>query len=227
MARWIRSVALVALALGGCGAPSSSVPTVPSVAPSGAGSLGPFPIAGCPLGDEAACEPASAVATAIVEGDGGALVERSRADTFICSELDLALFPGCATADVLEGHAIGLAEGPIEVLAPGSYRHRLDELARRIDPGFSDELGDGRARVLGASSCGPSDPARRSHYVAWTAATALGAPVARLFGSYELTFRDDGWRVGILYLDPDRAWVPVGADPLPAIACGVRPWPSP
>jgi hypothetical protein len=36
--------------------------------------------------------------------------------------------------------------------------------------------------------------------------------------------RDDGWRIGILFLDPDRVWVPEGIGPLPLIACGVSPW---
>ena len=233
MARWIRSVAALALALGACGGPvvSSAPPSTPSPSPSAAsseaGSLGPFLEEGCPLDDEPACAPAAALAQAFVDADSGTVVDLSRLDTFTCSELDPALFPGCAAADVLEGHAVGLADGPIEVLAPGSYRRRLDDLAASVDPSFADELGDGRARILGTSSCGPADPARRSHYVAWTAATAFGAPPVRTFGMYELTFRDDGWRVGILYIDVDRIWVAEGADPLAAVACGVAPWGPP
>jgi len=229
-------VAALALALGACGGPvvssppPSSQPTpaavspTPSAASSDAGSLGPFRAEGCPLDDEPACESAAELAQAIVDADGGTIVGLSRIDTFTCSELDPALFPGCATADVLEGHAVGVADGPIEVLG---HRRRLDDLATSVDPTFVDELGDGRARILGMSSCGPSDPARRSHYVAWTAATAFGAPPVRTFGMYELTFRDDGWRIGVLYIDVDRVWVAEGADPLPAIACGVTAWGSP
>jgi hypothetical protein len=240
VARWIRSVAALALALGACGGPtgssappstpaltSAAVSPPPSAASADAGALGPFLDQGCQLDDEPACEPAAELAQAIVDGDGATIVGLSRSDTFTCSELDPALFPGCAAAEVLEGHAVGLADGPIEILVPGTYRRRLDDLAGRVDPTFTDELGDGRARVLGTSSCGPSDPARRSHYVAWTAATAFGAPPARTFGIYELTFRDDGWRIGVLYIDVDRVWVAEGADPLPAIACGVTPWGSP
>ena len=94
----------------------------------------------------------------------------SRPDVFTCADLDATIFTDCASGDVLEGHPIGTAGGNIRVFAPAAYRDELEARMKAIDPSFSDDAGTGEVRVLGTSACGPDDPARRSYYVAWTAA---------------------------------------------------------
>ena len=242
---------LLAWSLAGCGGgataePSSSAAAVPSAsppvgasfaspvspapsdAPTEVGSLGPFPPGACPVPDADVCTAAADLAQAILDGDNATIVGLSRADTFACSELDAAIFTGCETADVLEGHPIGAAGGAIEVHTPEAYLRELDALETSIEPSFTDDLGDGRARVLGTSACGPEDPARRSYYVAWMAAAARGGAAAaeRIVGLYEFTFRDDGWRIGIAYIGNLADWE-IGADRLvDDLACGVTPWPA-
>ena len=251
MSRTARLTALILIsaAVVGCGgtastpSPSSAAPTVsaaptaspstapsagqtPSALPSEAGSLGPFPVTGCPVAEPAFCAPASELAQAVVDRDSNTIVGLSRADTFRCAELDASIFPACDTADVLEGHPLGTARGTIEVYAAVPYQGELDALHMAIDPAYTDEAGDGRARVLGTSACGPDDPARRSYYIAWTAAREVASGAERLIGLYEFTFRDDGWRVGIHYVDTIEGWRIRHANPLGEIACGVAAWGS-
>ena len=205
----------------------SPEPTVsaPASAAPGIGSNGPFPLTGCPVEDEAFCAPAATLATAIVARDADAIVELSRPDVFRCDEVDASIFTGCASADVLEGHPIGTAGGPIEVFAATDYLAELDTTMAAIDPTFADAAGSGEARVLGTSACGPDDPARRSYYVAWTAALRPdGGDPERVVGLYEFTFRDDAWLVGILYIGTIAAWAESSADPLRDVGCGITPW---
>ena len=204
-------------------APSSSPPATPGAIE--VGSIGPFSAAGCPVEDPAFCTPAAAVAEAIVAGDTAAIVELSRPDVFRCADLDASIFTGCQSADVLEGHPIGTVSGSIEVFPPAAYGQELDATVEAIDPAFSDEAGNGEARVLGTSSCGPNDPERHSYYVAWTAGLGTGSGDAeRVVGLYEFTFRDDKWLVGILYLDSVDAWQARHDEPLRDVGCGVSPW---
>ena len=204
-------------------APSSSAPTTPLATE--VGSSGPFSAAGCPVQEPAFCTPAAAVAEAIVAGDTAAIVELSRPDVFQCADLDVAIFTGCQSADVLEGHPIGTVSGSIDVFPPAAYGQELDATADAIDPAFSDDAGTGEARVLGTSACGPDDPERRSYYVAWTAGLGAGSGDAeRVVGLYEFTFRDDKWLVGILYLDSVDAWQERHDEPLRDVGCGISPW---
>lgn len=130
-----------------------------------------------------ACQSAAQVAQAIVDGDHATVVELSWSDRFDCSALDAAMFPGCTSGDELVGYAFGTAAGTIDVLSADAFMARLDSVTRSIDPEFRDETGDGRARVLGTSTCGPEDPSRRSHYVAWAvAASDAGGPAERQIG---------------------------------------------
>src|SRR5688572_14124596 len=189
------TVLIVALAAcGGATGPSSESPvTIPPSAsppasplPSDVGSVGPFSSAGCPESEAAFCAPAAALAEAIVAGDTPAIVGLSRPDVFRCEDLDTSIFTGCQSTDVLEGHPIGKAGGSIEVVPASAYRGRLDATQATIDPSFSDDAGTGEARVLGTSACGPDDPARRSYYVAWTAAARAGSgDTERVIGLYE------------------------------------------
>ena len=130
---------------------------------------------GMPQSEAAFCAPAAALAEAIVAGDTPAIVGLSRPDVFRCQELDASIFTGCQSADVLEGHPIGTAGGSIEVHPESAYSEELDATKAAIDASYSDDAGTGEARVLGTSACGPDDPARRSYYVAWTAAVRAGS----------------------------------------------------
>ena len=223
-------------AMAGCGgttgspsnAPATIAPSASPTAtplPSEVGSIGPFSPAGCPESETAFCTPAAAVAEAIVAGDMAAIVALSRPDVFRCEDLDVSIFTGCESADVLEGHPIGTAGGSIEVLPDSAYHDELEATKAAIDPSFRDEHGNGEARVLGTSACGPDDLARRSYYVAWTAAVRAGSDDAeRVVGLYEFTFRDDRWMVGILYLDTVAGWSARHDEPMTDVACGISPW---
>ena len=226
----------VTVVLAGCGggaatgtpattAPSAGQPETSAPLPSEVGSIGPFSAAGCPVPDPAFCTPAAALAEAIVAGDTPAIMALSRPDVFRCEDLDAAIFTGCQDADVLEGHPIGTSGGNIEVFDATAYGQELDATEEAIDPAFSDDAGTGEARVLGTSACGPDDPSRRSYYVAWTAGLrAAPGDAERVVGLYELTFRDDRWLVGILYLDSVAGWQARHDDPLRDVGCGLSPW---
>ncbi len=238
LGRGLLAATILSAAVAACGVPTTtpagspatiapSTGTSATPLPSHIGSVGPFSPADCPIPDAAFCTPAADLADAIVAGDAAAIVALSRPDVFTCADLDATIFTDCASGDVLEGHPIGTAGGNIRVLAPAAYGDELEARMKAIDPSYSDDAGTGEARVLGTSACGPDDPARRSYYVAWTAAGPGGSgDVERHVGLYEFTFRDDQWLVGILYQDTVASWQAQHADPLRDVGCGVAPWGS-
>lgn len=186
-----------------------------------------FSTAGCPVEDEAFCEPAAAAANALVAGDAARLVELSKVDRFPCDEVPVELFPDCAPGKTLEGHAFFTADFQVRVLSPASYRERLADLFERVDPGYSDSHGSGGLKILGVGTCGPSDPERRSYHIGATAALRdeSGTTAERWFESLEFVFREGEWRLGMYYADAVRACKKEFSDPLTQMACGnIRPW---
>jgi hypothetical protein len=190
----------LALALVACGGGEESAPTTSAEAASPA-----FAPAGCPVDDPPACERAALAATALQEGDAGALVDLSYADTFVCDDLPAEMFPDCAPGDTLEGHAVTGADGKIAILSAEDYDSLLAEL--------------GEVSVAGVGTCGPDDPDRRSYHLAfWSSDGAEG-------GSLELVRRDGEWSIGIVYADSLENWQTVYDDPEAELACGnVQAW---
>jgi hypothetical protein len=53
-----------------------------------------FPVDGCPIDDEEACDVIARSATALVAGDAADLMEVSQPDRFDCAGLPVDVFPG-------------------------------------------------------------------------------------------------------------------------------------
>jgi hypothetical protein len=198
-------------------------PPTASVSPPGAP---PYTASGCPVADDVFCETAVRVIEALRAGDAHRLFELSREDRLVCAEVATEYFPGCETADVLEGHGLSGPDFTVEVVDEAAYRARLDEVLSGFDASFADDLGDGEVRVVGVGTCGPDIPGRRTYHLAWTAgASEGGAPAERVLGSFELTFEDD-WRIALWYLGPLDEWEREQPDPLELAFCeaGHSPW---
>ena len=185
----------------------------------------------CPVDDPAFCEAASDVRDALLAGDAAAVVELSRPDTIDCSEVAREYFPGCAEADVLEGHGRRDAGLTVELVDTDEYTATIAELLAAIDPSYEDELGDGSMQLIGVGTCGPDEPGRRTYHLAWTAAPSGtdGGAATRVLGSFEFGSRspNDEWRITLTYVDTLEAWESAQADPLRAAFCaaGRSPWP--
>lgn len=176
-------------------------------------------------GDDPATGP-----TADPSGPAGAssaaILERSRSERFDCQEVEPDFFPGCGSANVLEGYALTSSAPFIEVLDVKAYGTQLEEILGGVDASFSDDRGDGAMTILGVGTCGTADLASRSYHLVWTAGVSEeGRTPERLIGSFELTY-DDGWAIGLWFLDTAEAWTEVYADPFAEVGCGggSSPW---
>src|SRR5687768_7756961 len=106
----------------------------PSMSPPGASSPSPIPTstpepsfsrAGCPVTDEAFCDPAARIGRALLQQDAADLLRLSRSDTIECAEIARQFFPGCANADALTGYGLSDAGFIVEVVPRSSYARRL------------------------------------------------------------------------------------------------------
>lgn len=186
-----------------------------------------YDVSGCPVDDEAFCETAVDTIDALQAGDADALFALSREDRLVCAKVNQDYFPGCETDDVLVGHGSSGATFIVEVLDEQAYRGQLEAVVTSMDPGFSDELGEGTVRVVGVGTCGPDIPRRRTYHLAWTTAVSEGgAPAERVLGSFEFLFKDDEWRIGLWYFSPLEEWEAEQLDPLELAFCeaGRTPW---
>ena len=215
-------------------APSCSSDTSrgsPSSSPSHASptTLARIDPSGCPVPDEAFCRTAVEIATALSAREGDSLLSLSRSTRVDCAEVAREYFPACQDDDVLEGYGISGADLLVDVVEREAYSGRLRAVLGGIDPSYSDELGDGSARLLGVGSCGPDIPGRRTYHLTWTAAVREGRDTAeRLLGSFELGLEDHEWRIVLWYLDRLDRWEAEQADPLRKSFCeaGRHPWRS-
>lgn len=183
---------------------------------------------GCPVDDEAFCQTAVETIEALQDADAERLFALSREDRLLCARLNQEYFPGCETEDVLVGHGSSGATFVVEVLDGDAYQEQLEAIVSKIDPSFSDELGDGGVRVIGVGTCGPDIPGRRTYHLAWTAAVSeRGASAERVLGSFEFLFEDE-WRIVLWYLSPLTEWEAEQPDPLRLAFCeaGTSPWPA-
>ena len=202
--------------------------TSPGVSPSPATVT--YEVSSCPVFDDAFCGTAVEVIDALQDGDAGRLFELSRSSRLECAELARQYFPDCeAPDDVLRGYGLSGPTFIVEVAGPQEYRQRLDAVVASIDPAFTDELGDGRVRVVGVGTCGPDIPGRRTYHLAWTAAVSDESDAAKRFlGSFELIF-DEDWRIGLWYVGPLTDWErEQPPDPLQNAFCeaGRSTWPT-
>jgi len=171
------------------------------------------------------------VRDALLAGDAAAVVAHSREDIIDCSEIAREHFPGCATADVLEGYGRSDAGLIVEFVDADTYAATITEVLDEIDPSYGDELGDGSMRLVGVGTCGPDEPGRRTYHLAWTAGRsgADGAPPTRVLGSFEFGSRapDGEWRIILTYVDTLEAWEVTQADPMRSAFCaaGRSLWP--
>ena len=95
-----------------------------------------------------------------------------------------------------------------------------------IDPSFEDEHGRGAPAILGVGTCGPDVPGRRSYHLVWTAAASEGGGAPeRLIASFEFAL-DDGWWIGLWFLDTAEGWEDLYDDPFVEVGCegGRHPW---
>jgi hypothetical protein len=185
-----------------------------------------YEVSSCPVADEAFCGTAVEVIEGLQARDADRLLELSREDRLVCSELNTEYFPGCATSEILEGYGLSGPSFVVEVVDKQAYRGRLDTFVSAIDESFADVHGDGDVAVVGVGTCGPDIPGRRTYHLAWTAAAGeQGAPPERVLGSFELTFEDD-WRIALWYLGPLTEWETQQADPMSLAFCeaGRSPW---
>jgi hypothetical protein len=183
--------------------------------------------AGCPVSDEAFCATAIEAANALAAGDAGQLVGLSRSDTVICAKVAREYFPGCQADDVLKGYGLSDADFIVELVNVDAYGEAVAALTSSVDPSFTDEIGDGGARVIGVGTCGPDLPSRRTYHLAWTA--GLDDPdgtARRVLGSFEFSFDEGQWRIALLYLDTLERWHAEQTDPLEEAFCaaGQSPW---
>ena len=214
----------------GSGATASATgDTSSSPAPTGPSPTGPlaYDASGCPVDDEDFCATAVDTIDALQAADAERLFALSREDRLVCAKVTQEYFPGCETDDVLVGHGSSGANFIVEVLDEQAYRGQLEAVMTNMDPGFSDELGDGTVRVVGVGTCGPDIPTRRTYHLAWTTAVSEGgAPAERVLGSFEFLFKDGEWRIGLWYLSPLEEWEAEQPDPLELAFCeaGRTPW---
>ncbi|HEY7754766.1 MAG TPA: hypothetical protein VID69_00910 [Actinomycetota bacterium] len=216
---------VVVLALAACGS-NPEPPATPSPASTSPAEAPTYAASGCPVADEAFCETAVQVIGALQAGDADRIFELSREDRLVCAEVATEYFPGCETADVLEGHGLSGPDFTVEVVDEAVYRARLEEVLGGLDASFDDELGGGDVRVVGVGTCGPDIPGRRTYHLAWTAGSSEdGSAPERILGSFELTFEDD-WRIALWYLGPLEEWEVEQPDPLELAFCeaGLTPW---
>ena len=181
---------------------------------------------GCPVEDDAFCEAAAAAANALAAEDDAVLLELSRVDTIVCDDVVPEYFPECESGAVLYGYGISDPYFVVKVVDENAYADHLDTITGRVDPSFSDELGDGRPRIIGVGTCGPDEPSRRTYHLAWTAAHRQDADeTKRVLGSFEFTFVDD-WRIALTYIGTIANWRAEQPDPLHQAFCeaGRTPW---
>jgi hypothetical protein len=145
---------------------------------------------------------AAPTVNSIAGGNAEGIVSVSRPAEYDCSGIVRELFPGCETAEVLEGYAF--ASGPFpgthDVLSKTDYLDRLVALFASIDADYRDKDGDGGPSVLGIKKCGGS------WNITWTAAIRNpGEPAERMGAFFE--FVSDGpdsdvWYTEGLWLMP-------------------------
>ena len=183
---------------------------------------------GCPVEDETFCQAATEAANALAAGHDEALLGLSRVDTIVCDDVTPEYFPECATGAVLHGYGLSDPHFLIHLVNENAYVDHLDTITGRVDPSFSDELGDGTLRIIGVGTCGPDIPSRRTYHLAWTAAYRQDdGETERVLGSFEFTFADD-WRIALTYVGTLADWRTEQADPLHEAFCeaGRTPWPT-
>ncbi len=182
--------------------------------------------AGCPVRDESLCGTAIEIVEALVAGNAAALYDLSRVDRIDCVDMNVEYVPGCATADVLEGHGLSDASLIVDIVDDEAYRSWLTAVTTALDPDFADDQGSGAVEVIGIGTCGPDEPGRRTYHVAWTAGLESDENVSeRVLGSFELTFVDD-WRIALSYVDTLADWEAAQSDPFADAFCeaGRSPW---
>jgi len=181
---------------------------------------------GCPVEDDAFCDVATAAANALADGDADALLELSRLDTINCDDVAIAYFPQCETSAVLRGYGLSDPQFLVQFVDEHAYVDHLGAITGRIDPSFSDELGDGALSVIGIGTCGPDLPGRRTYHLAWTAAhRRADGDSQRVLGSFEFTLVDD-WRIALTYVGTFAEWRTEHPDPFEESFCeaGRTPW---
>jgi hypothetical protein len=208
--------------------PTSNAPSVP-----GAG--GPateiFALDDCPIQDRGFCEVGVVTVNAIVAGDAEALVGVSRPREYDCGGIVREIFPGCETAEVLNGYLFSTGSYPttmtVDVLSQGEYLDRLQRLFASVDAGYEDTDGDGGPSVIGIKKCGGS------WTVAWTAAVRDGdEPAERTGAFFEFVTSGpdtDDWYTEGSVLVPLRApGFPAAGVSLDQVGCGgtTMIWPS-
>jgi len=152
------------------------------------------------------------VLSALAVGDAPRLSSASNPTTIVCAEMAREYFPGCATAEVLDGFGVSDPDLLVRVLTEAEYAEELSA--------FVAELAS--VGPIGIGSCGPDRPGRRSYHVAWLAETTAAE---RMLGSFELTF-DGEWSIGLWYAGTLAAWEAATDDPLRDSFCeaGRSPW---
>ena len=183
---------------------------------------------GCPVEDEAFCEVATEAANALVAGDDQALLALSRQDTIVCDDVVIEYFPQCEAGATLHGYGLSGPQFIVDLVGEEAYVDHLDEITDRVDPAFTDELGDGAVRILGVGTCGPDEPSRRTYHLAWTAAyRSDDGEAERILGSFEFTL-DDDWRIALTYAGTIGDWQAEHPDALDEAFCEAAqtPWTS-
>jgi hypothetical protein len=209
--------------------PSNATASVPSASAAPSTVVPTFALEDCPVPDEAFCEAAVVTVNAIAAGDAEALVGVSGPNEYDCSGLPREFFPGCGSAEVLEGYIVSTGQFPkmtIDVLPKADYLDRLTGLFASVDAGYEDEVGDGRPSVIGVKKCGGS------WTITWTAALPSGDEPAERMGAYfEFVTtgpETDDWFTEGLVLTPLHYPGHAQFDPsIDEIGCGepTMPWP--
>lgn len=220
-ARMARPTVAIALLLTvSCSAPGGSASTSPPASATAAAAtvasttpaVASLDVADCPVADDAFCAAAVEVADALRRGDADALVALSAPDMIVCAEMNLEYFPGCTTADRLEGYGLSGPNLVVEFYGEDEFATRVRAITADTD---TDEV-----PAFSVGTCGPNVPGRRTYHLAWAADS--------LIGSFEMRF-DEEWRIVLFYAGaPVTEWESSQSFPIDELFCSATatPWPG-